>query len=58
MRAYYFSKTVALPSCNVIVQAADEGQTEIAAVDPVASMEAIESEALGTIAGKVQEHLQ
>jgi uncharacterized protein (DUF302 family) len=32
--------------CNVIVQAASRGQVEVAAIDPVASMKAIENPAL------------
>ena len=32
--------------CNVIVQAASPGQVEVAAIDPVASMKAIENPAL------------
>jgi len=44
--------------CNVIVQDADGGQTEIAAVDPIASMQAIENPALRDIAEKIQAKLQ
>jgi uncharacterized protein (DUF302 family) len=43
--------------CNVIVQAAD-GRTEVAAVDPVASMQAIENAALAGIASKVRDELK
>ena len=43
--------------CNVIVQEA-EGGSEIAAVDPVASMQAIDNPALGRIAGRVRELLK
>jgi uncharacterized protein (DUF302 family) len=43
--------------CNVIVQAA-HGQTEVAAVDPVASMQAIENAALAGIASKVRNELE
>lgn len=43
--------------CNVIVQAKG-GQSEVAAVDPVASMQAIENPALATIAIKVREELK
>ena len=43
---------------NVIVQDADGGQTEIAAVDPIASMQAIENPALRDIAEKIQAKLQ
>ncbi len=44
--------------CNVIVQEISEGEVEIAAVDPVASMKAVESPALLEIANQVQEKLR
>ncbi len=44
--------------CNVIVQDAGEGRTEVAAVDPVASMQAVRNEKLGAIAGEVRSRLQ
>ncbi len=40
--------------CNVIVQQLDDGKVEVSAVDPMASMQAIENPSLGDIAGKVQ----
>jgi uncharacterized protein (DUF302 family) len=40
--------------CNVIVQQTDDGRVEVSAVDPVASMQAIENAALGGIAREVQ----
>ncbi|VAW52239.1 hypothetical protein MNBD_GAMMA05-121 [hydrothermal vent metagenome] len=40
--------------CNVIVQELADGQVEVAAVDPMASMMAIQNEALGGIAAEVQ----
>lgn len=43
--------------CNVIVQEND-GQVEVSAVDPMASMQAIENADLGAIATKVQAMLQ
>ena len=43
--------------CNVIVQAVD-GKSEVAAVDPVASMQAIENAALAAIATKVRDELK
>lgn len=46
---------VMLP-CNVIVQKTGEG-VEVAAVDPVASMRAVENDALADIAGPVKEAL-
>ncbi|PWE18556.1 hypothetical protein DDZ18_02830 [Marinicauda salina] len=47
---------VMLP-CNVILQEA-KGGTEIAAVDPVASMQAVENDSLGAIAGEVRDALK
>ena len=44
--------------CNVIVQETEDGKVEIAAVDPMASMMAIENEALGGIAGEVRAMLK
>ena len=44
--------------CNVIVQDAGDGKTEIAAVDPVASMAAIENPELEGIAGTVRSKLK
>jgi uncharacterized protein (DUF302 family) len=43
--------------CNVIIQQKD-GTSEVAAVDPVASMQAISNTALGEIAAKVREDLK
>ncbi len=44
--------------CNVIVQQNSEGKTEVSAVDPAASMQAIDNSGLGEIAGTVREMLQ
>jgi len=44
--------------CNVIVQQHDDGRIEVSAVDPMASMQAIENEALGAIAGQVRSMLE
>jgi uncharacterized protein (DUF302 family) len=44
--------------CNVIVQELADGSVEVAAVDPVASMQAIENPKLGEIATQVQAKLQ
>lgn len=44
--------------CNVIVQEISEGEVEIAAVDSVASMKAIENPALLEIAKQIQEKLR
>ena len=43
--------------CNVVVQEID-GKSEVAAVDPVASMQAIDNSALEAIAKKVREELK
>ena len=43
--------------CNVVVQESG-GKSEVAAVDPVASMQAIENPALAAIAKKVREELK
>jgi uncharacterized protein (DUF302 family) len=44
--------------CNVIVFETDDGRIEVAAVDPVASMQAIHNPALGETAGAVRESLR
>lgn len=40
--------------CNVIVQEYEDGRVEVAAVDPIASMQAIDNPALGDIATQIQ----
>jgi len=40
--------------CNVVVQDAGQGHVEIAAIDPIASMQAVHNPALGEVAGQVQ----
>lgn len=44
--------------CNVIVQEHENGTVEVSAVDPVASMQAIENEDLGEIAGTIRNMLK
>ena len=44
--------------CNVIVQETAEGRVEVAAVDPIASMQAIDNPGLGEIALQVQAKLR
>lgn len=44
--------------CNVIVQEKILGEVEVSAVDPAASMKAIENEQLHEIANEIRERLQ
>jgi uncharacterized protein (DUF302 family) len=44
--------------CNVIVQELAEGKVEIAAIDPIASMMAIQNPSLGGVAQQVQAKLK
>ena len=44
--------------CNVIVQEIGENKVEIAAVDPIASMQAVQNPSLGKIAEQVQAKLR
>ena len=44
--------------CNVIVQERENGKVEVSAVDPVASMMAIENKKLGEVANEVREKLK
>lgn len=44
--------------CNVIVQETDDGRTEVAAVDPVASMQAVENATLNRIAEEIRDRLR
>ena len=44
--------------CNVIVQEVADGEIEIAAIDPVASMRAIDNPDLNGIADQIQEKLK
>jgi len=44
--------------CNVIVQEKIKGEIEISAVDPMASMQAIENPELGNLAKKVKTRLE
>lgn len=52
------NKIGAMLPCNVIVQELDNGKTEVAAVDPVASMQAVENEKLGEIANEIRSKLK
>ena len=44
--------------CNVVVQQHPNGKVEVSAVDPVASMMAIQNESLGAVAKEVREKLK
>ena len=44
--------------CNVIVQVRPDGQTEVAAIDPVASMAAVQNDKLAGVAAQVQAKLK
>ncbi len=44
--------------CNVIVRETEDGKIEVAAIDPVASMKAVESDQLETVASQVREQLK
>ena len=44
--------------CNVVVQDLGGGKTEVAAIDPVASMQAIDNPRLKDAAGRVREKLK
>jgi len=52
------SKIGTMLPCNVIVQEKGEGEVEVAAIDPVASMQAIDNPGLSEIAGQVQKKLE
>mgnify|MGYP001819026973 CR=1 FL=1 len=49
-------KIGAMLPCNVILRAVDGG-VQVSAIDPVASMQAIENDELHTVAGQVREML-
>lgn len=44
--------------CNVILQELEDGQVEVAAVNPIASMQAIENKELANIASEISDKLQ
>jgi len=52
------NKIGAMLPCNVIVQELENGKTEVAAVDPVASMLAVQNDKLGGIAGEIRSKLE
>ena len=51
-------KIGAMLPCNVIVQEKEAGQVEVSAVDPAASMQAIENDELIDIANEIRARLQ
>jgi uncharacterized protein (DUF302 family) len=44
--------------CNVIVQQAPQGEIEVATIDPIASMQAIDNPKLAQVAAQVQQQLK
>jgi uncharacterized protein (DUF302 family) len=44
--------------CNVIVQELEDGKAEVAAVNPVASMQAVDNDKLVIIANEIKEKLE
>ena len=52
------SKVGTMLPCNVVVRDAGNGQTEVAAVDPVASMEVIGNPELKRVAAQVRTRLE
>ncbi len=43
--------------CNVIVEEHENGDIEVSAVDPIASMSAVKNESLGKLANEIQQKL-
>lgn len=52
------SKVGTMLPCNVVVRDAGNGQTEVAAIDPVASMQAIDNPELKRVAMQVRTKLE
>ena len=44
--------------CNVIIQETPDGMVEVSAIDPVASMQAVDNQELGEIAIQIREKLR
>ena len=44
--------------CNVIVEQHENGDVEVSAVDPIASMQAVDNDSLGSVASQVQQKLK
>jgi len=51
-------KVGAMLPCNVVVQETPKGEIEVAAIDPVASMQAIENDELREVAATIQGKLK
>ena len=51
-------KIGAMLPCNVIVQEKEAGEIEVAVVNPIASMQAVEDDALGKVAKEIKVKLQ
>ncbi|MCR5859433.1 DUF302 domain-containing protein [Mesorhizobium sp. J428] len=51
-------KIGAMLPCNVVLQHVGDGRIEVSAVDPVASMQAIDNPSLGSTAGEVRQLLK
>lgn len=51
-------RIAAMLPCNVILRDLGAGRVEVSAIDPVASMQAVENAALGEVAGEVRDALQ
>ena len=52
------SKIGTMLPCNVIVRETEEGNVEVASIDPIASMQAINNDQLGEIASEVRLRLE
>lgn len=48
----------AMLPCNVILREVAPGKTEVSAIDPVASMSAVENDGLGEVATEVRDRLR
>ncbi|PAP75096.1 DUF302 domain-containing protein [Rubrivirga marina] len=44
--------------CNVVLRGVGDGRTEVAAIDPVASMAAVENDGLDEIAAEIRDRLR
>ncbi|MGM0613548.1 MAG: DUF302 domain-containing protein [Bacteroidota bacterium] len=51
-------KIATMLPCNIVVQETEDGNTSVAAVDPVASMQAVDNEEVINIAGEIKRLLE